>query len=76
MLFIILIESLLIFSFYFNRNINSFKLGKLIEKDPLDVLQVAQDLTNDVYTDEFQILTDEAIELVCMEYDIDARIMD
>ena len=76
MLFISLIASWLISSFYFNRNINSFKLGKLIEKDPLDVLQVAQDLTNDVYTDEFQILTDEAIELVCMEYDIDARIMD
>ena len=35
------------------RNINSFKLGKLIGKDPLEVLQVAQDLTNDVYTDEF-----------------------
>ena len=40
------------------------------------MLQHAQELTNDVYTDEFQILTDEAIELVCMEFDIDVRIMD
>lgn len=58
------------------RNINSFKLGKLIGKDPLDVLGAAVELTNDVYTDEFQILADEAIELVCMEMDIDAKIMD
>jgi len=58
------------------RNINSFKLGKLLNKDPLDVLQTAIDLTNDVYTDEFQILSDEAIELVCMEMEIDARLMD
>ncbi len=58
------------------RNQNSFKLGKLIEKDPLDVLQAAQELTNDVYTDEFQILSDEAIELVCMEFDIEVRLMD
>ena len=29
-----------------------------------------------MYTDEFQILSDEAIELVCMEYDIEARLMD
>jgi len=61
---------------YICRNINAFKLGKLIDKDPLDVLQTAIDLTNDVYTDEFQILSDEAIELVCMEMEIDARLMD
>jgi translation initiation factor IF-2 len=36
-----------------DRNINSFKLGKLLDKDPLDVLQAAIELTNDVYTDEF-----------------------
>lgn len=33
-------------------------------------------MTNDVYTDEFQILSDEAIELVCMEYDIEIRLME
>ena len=56
-------------------NINSFKLGKLIDKDPLDVLQQAQELTNDIYTDEFQILTDDAIELVCMEFDIEINLI-
>ena len=62
-------------SFTVHSNLNSFKLGKLIDKDPLDILHTAQELTNDVYTDEFQILSDEAIELVCMEYDIEVKMM-
>ena len=32
---------------------NSFKLGKLLGEDPLKVLEVVQDVTNEIYTDEF-----------------------
>ena len=35
-----------------------------------------QSVTNEIYTDEFQILSDEAIELVCMEFDIEIELLD
>jgi hypothetical protein len=43
--------------------------------EPLDVLSVVQDVSNDICTDEFQILTDEAIELVCMECELDIELV-
>ena len=49
------------------RNINSFKLGKLLGIEPMKVFETVQELTNDICTDEFQILTEEAIQLVCLE---------
>jgi hypothetical protein len=51
------------------KNINAFKLAKILDKDPLEILKLVQEVTNDVCADEFQILTDEAIELVCMQLD-------
>lgn len=49
------------------RNINSFKLGKLIGFEPLKVFETVQEVTNDICSDEFQILSEEAIQLVCLE---------
>jgi translation initiation factor IF-2 len=49
------------------RNINAFKLGKLVNLDPIDVFHCVQEVSTDICTDEFQILNDEAIELVCLE---------
>jgi translation initiation factor IF-2 len=39
-------------------------------------LALVQDITNDIVTDEFQILTDEAIELICMEMDREIELID
>jgi len=35
------------------KNINSFKLAKLLDMDPLEVLHIVQEISNDVLTDEF-----------------------
>jgi hypothetical protein len=35
------------------RYINSWKLGKLIGYEPLEVFKTVQDVTNDICTDEF-----------------------
>ena len=35
------------------RNINSFKLGKLLGFEPMKVFETVIDLTNDICTDEF-----------------------
>ena len=43
------------------RNINSFKLGKLLGVEPMKIFETVIDLTNDICTDEFQILSEEAI---------------
>lgn len=58
------------------RNINAYQLAKLINRDPLELLAQVQDVTNDICTDEFQILTDEAIELVCLENELDIALID
>jgi translation initiation factor IF-2 len=57
-------------------NINSFKLAKYIDQDPLKVLEVVQQVTQEVYTDEFQILSDDAIELACIEFDTEIELVD
>lgn len=49
------------------RYLNSFKLGKLLNLDPMEVFAAVQEVTSDICTDEFQILSDEAIELVCLQ---------
>lgn len=51
-------------------------MAKLLEKDPLEILKVVQEVTNDICTDEFQILTDEAIELVCLELDLEIELIE
>ena len=48
-------------------NINAWKLGKLLEEDPTELIKIIDEQTNEVITDEFQILSKEAIELVCIE---------
>ena len=58
------------------RNINSYQLAKLLDAEPLEVLDTVKECTNDIVTDEFQILTDEAIELVAMEYDCDIELIE
>ena len=40
------------------------------------MLDTVKECTNDIVTDEFQILTDEAIELVAMEYDCDIELIE
>ena len=40
------------------------------------MLETVQAVTNEVYTDEFQILSDEAIELACMEFDLEVELLD
>lgn len=48
-------------------NINSFQLAKLLDEEPQEVVKVIQEHTNEIITDEFQILSPEAVELVCIE---------
>lgn len=48
-------------------NINAWKLGKLLDEEPMELLKILDEQTNEVITDEFQILGREAIELVCLE---------
>ena len=48
-------------------DLNSYKLAKLLAVDPLEILEIIKESTNEIITDEFQILTNETIELVCME---------
>jgi len=50
-------------------NVNSFKLAKLLKEDPLEILEIIKTQTNDIITDEFQILSQDTIELVCIELD-------
>lgn len=47
----------------------------MINKEPLDILKLAQEITNDICTDEFQILSDEAIELICLELDLEIELI-
>ena len=35
------------------RNINAFKLGKLVDLDPMDVFRCVQEVATDIWTDEF-----------------------
>ena len=42
----------------------------------MQVLEVVQQVTQEVYTDEFQILSDEAIELACIEFDTEIELVD
>lgn len=39
------------------------------------MLKHAQEISNDICTDEFQILSDEAIELVCLELDLEIELI-
>ncbi len=39
------------------------------------MLKLVQDISNDICTDEFQILSDEAIELVCLEMELDIELI-
>jgi hypothetical protein len=57
------------------KNINSFQLAKILNREPLEVLKHAQDISNDICTNEFQILSDEAIELVCLELEIEIELI-
>jgi hypothetical protein len=41
----------------------------ILEEDPLVVLDIVKEVTDDIVTDEFQILSEEAVELACMEMD-------
>ena len=50
-------------------NINSWKLGKILDEDPLEIVKIIQEQTNEIITDEFQILSQDAIEIVCLEYE-------
>ena len=34
-------------------NVNSWKLGKLLDEDPLEILDIIQTQTNEIVTDEF-----------------------
>lgn len=34
-------------------NINSWKLGKILDEDPLEILKILKDQTNEIITDEF-----------------------
>ena len=43
----------------------------LIDHDPLEVLDTVKDVTDEIITDEFQILSEEAIELACIELEIE-----
>ena len=52
-------------------NVNCYKLGMLIGHDPLEVLDTVKDVTDEIITDEFQILSEEAIELACIELEIE-----
>jgi len=42
----------------------------------MEILRLVQEVTNDICTDEFQILTDEAIELVCLELDLEIELIE
>ena len=48
-------------------NINTWQLGKLVDENPLHLLEIIHTQTTEIITDEFQILSPEAIELVCLE---------
>jgi len=48
-------------------NINTWQLGKLLDEDPMHLLTIIHEQTNEIITDEFQILSQEAIDLVCLE---------
>lgn len=39
------------------------------------MLKLVQEISNDICTDEFQILSDEAIELVCLEMDLEIELI-
>jgi len=51
------------------RNINITNLSLLINKDPKEMLEKIHEITNELIQDEFQIMSAEATELLCMEYD-------
>jgi translation initiation factor IF-2 len=57
-------------------NINTWQLGKILDEDPMELLQIIKDQTNEIITDEFQILSREAIELACMEVEYDIEFME
>ena len=48
-------------------NLNSYQLARLLDEDPLEILKIMQENTSEIVTDEFQILSQEAIELICLE---------
>ena len=48
---------------------NTLKLSKLWGIDPIDLLSTVQTLSKEPYTDEFQILSKDAIELAAIELD-------
>jgi hypothetical protein len=35
------------------KNINSFQLAKFLDKEPIDIVNMVQDISNDIVTDEF-----------------------
>lgn len=39
----------------------------MLDDDPIEILKIIKDITNEIITDEFQILSKETVELVCME---------
>lgn len=48
-------------------NINAYQLAKLLHEEPQEIVKIIQEQTSEIITDEFQILSNEAIELVCIE---------
>lgn len=34
-------------------NINTFQLAKLLDEDPIEILKIIKEITNEIITDEF-----------------------
>jgi len=48
---------------------NTFRLAKLFNLEPHTILTRLQQLTREPYTDEFQLLSTDAIETMALEFD-------
>lgn len=56
--------------------INAFQLAKLLHEEPQEIVKIIQEQTNDIITDEFQVLSNETIELVCIELEQDIEFVE
>lgn len=57
-------------------NINAYQLAKYLDEEPLEILDIIKNSTTEIVTDEFQLLSQEAIELVCMELEQEIEFME
>ena len=48
-------------------HMNAWQLGKVLDEDPAELLKIIREQTHEIITDEFQILSKETIETVCLE---------